>query len=136
MTAISSGAKANYQFRDLNIADLLQDVIYYRIKQVDKDGRYVYTNILKIRLESQKMVQLYPNPVGNETILSFSLKTPQKVIIVLMSLNGKVIQQTTLKGTTGINQQKLDVSKLPAGSYKVSIHSAEFVETLQLIKIR
>ena len=132
----SSGAKAYYQFRDLNIADLLQEVIYYRIKQVDKDGRYVYTNILKIRLESQKLVQLYPNPVRDEAILSFSLKTPQKVIIVLMNINGKVIQQITLKGMPGINHQNLEVSKLPAGTYNVSIHSAEFVETLQLIKVR
>ena len=103
----SSGTEEHYQYKDLNITDLLQEVIYYRIKQVDKDGRYAYTNILKIRLESQKLVQIYPNPVRDKTIVSFSLKTPQKVIIVLMNINGKVIQQTTLKGSTGINHQNL-----------------------------
>ncbi len=130
----SLGTRASYQFKDMNVTALSEPIAYYRVKQVDKDGRFVYTNILKIKLNNQRESQLYPNPASNKAMVSFYLQTAQKVIIMITDASGKAVQQIKFMGVSGMNQQNIDVSKLPAGSYKLSIHTGESVETLQLVK--
>lgn len=133
---LASGAEASYQYTDLNVADILQPVVYYRIKQVDKDGQFVYTKILSVKFDKQKRSQLYPNPVLSRATLSFHLETAQKIIVIVTDAAGKAVRQIKVTGMKGENQQSIDVSRLPAGTYKLSIHSGESVETLQLIKGR
>ncbi len=36
---------------------------YYRLKQVDKDGRFVYSEIKSVRFNTGKELEVYPNPV-------------------------------------------------------------------------
>lgn len=40
--------------------------IYYRIKQIDIDGKFTYTTIQLLHLSNDKIITIYPNPVNDE----------------------------------------------------------------------
>ena len=54
------GITQQYTFTDKQPA---AGINYYRLKQVDEDGRFLFSNILNINFPSGKLLySLYPNP--------------------------------------------------------------------------
>jgi hypothetical protein len=52
----------------------MSGISYYRLKQVDYDGKYEYSHIESINVDSNKEIKVYPNPFDNSlTIESSSL---------------------------------------------------------------
>ena len=49
-----------YSFTDNKITSLGASVIYYRLKQIDNDGRFVYSKIIALSMENKNLVLLYP----------------------------------------------------------------------------
>ncbi len=61
----------DYLFEDLSP---LGGVAYYRLKQVDYDGKYEYSNVIRVEFEGSRSVKLFPNPGdGRELRLSMEL---------------------------------------------------------------
>jgi photosystem II stability/assembly factor-like uncharacterized protein len=84
---------------------------FYRIKQVDKNGKISYSNIVKINYKKGIEITLAPNPA--QQYFSLSPYTDVKQV-KLFDANGKLI--------TVFNASKqYDVSKLTAGIYFVHI---------------
>lgn len=97
----------SYSFTDHNISSLNSPVIYYRIKQVDIDGKYSYSEIRKLNIGLRSdLITVYPNPVTN----GFYIAAPglpasmQKTIhLVLTSSNGQVIQTREITAQQAAN---------------------------------
>ncbi len=83
VTASVSTGTNNYSFTDAqsNTANK-----FYRLKQIDTDGRFTYSSILKIQFAEKSVFTIYPNPAVNE--LSISGATPGS-IIYLYDAGGK-----------------------------------------------
>ncbi len=64
----SSSDQLNYHFLDHHVS--VGETYYYRLKQVDLDGKYSYTNVISqqflISLEQDNSVELFPNPTTND----------------------------------------------------------------------
>ena len=92
-----------------------QGINYYRLKQVDIDGQFEYSQIVTIdnsRLNKQSVV-LYPNPAKNTlNIRGLEGQTLDKIEII--NVNGQVLQ--ALHHTTQIN-----ILQLPSGVYFLKI---------------
>ncbi|KAA0989165.1 T9SS type A sorting domain-containing protein [Dyadobacter aurulentus] len=100
-----------YSFRDLNPAG---GENLYRLKMVDKDSSFAYSQIENLRFESE--VVLYPNPVSDGKVyLESAAKIHQ--IRIFDSRGNSVVNWHLAHGS-------LDVSRLPAGSYVIQISSA------------
>lgn len=72
----------------------LNGISYYRLKQVDFDGKTNYSKIISIdyQKESKVDVRLYPNPVENGKEIFFELNGLQKekeILVVVLDINGK-----------------------------------------------
>jgi hypothetical protein len=83
----------NYNYTDTRLKDI--ERIYYRIKETDKDGRSIYSDIISCNLSGLSGVKLYPNPANNEITLTgignfSSLK--------LYSLSGQQLRYVNIKG--------------------------------------
>lgn len=93
---------------------------WYRLKMVDKDGQYAYSNILKIAFSNPKQVLLYPNPARDKTTLLFNAIKAGGYSIQLTDISGKVL--LTIKGfaVAGENKVKLDVNKYAKGIYIIN----------------
>lgn len=105
----NSAATTAYVYND---ESPLNGINYYRLKQVDIDGRFVYSVVKKINFYTGRNVALkmYPNPANNVV----NIIAPNG-FVELFDLSGKQIQK--YRNTNSL--LSISVSGLPAGLYVV-----------------
>jgi hypothetical protein len=113
-----------------NIIDreMQNTVFYYRLKMIDVDGKFTFSNTIKVRFEKDKNIELFPNPSNNY----FSLRGINNVKeIAVVDVTGKVIK-TFLPNVSN----KYDISNLPATIYFLKIKDIDGeVQINRLLKI-
>lgn len=124
----SSSTALNYSYTDFNN---FGEESYYRLRQVDLDNKFAYSQIVKVNLLKSNHAQLYPNPADIYTLLVFS-KLSKKTVATIFALNGQLVK--TIEIADGQNQQLINVASLPKGEYTIRITNDETAETLKLIK--
>ncbi|MFT4017373.1 MAG: T9SS type A sorting domain-containing protein, partial [Agriterribacter sp.] len=110
-----------YKWTDANPA---AGLLYYRVKEVLKDGDYHYSNIVSIRLkESGKGLRVYPNPVDDNMIkLQFSGMQAGKYTASIFSTSGQKVFQEVVQHTGNTSTQLLSLTrKLPHGVYRLRV---------------
>ncbi|MCU0441863.1 MAG: T9SS type A sorting domain-containing protein [Bacteroidia bacterium] len=107
-----------YQTIDRN-AFATQTVWFYRLRQVDMDGRFSYSNKVRVSKNNQQaQLTVYPNPF--ETVFTISVEASNNdiALIELVDVQGKVVSTWNKRLTQGINQVELETeSTLPSGLY-------------------
>ncbi len=95
--------------------------IFYRIKSVESTGVITYSTIVKISdlQQDMKLKAVLPNPVMQQAQLS--IVSPQKDVVnlALVSMEGKIVQQTTVQLQAGTSIVSLDVANLQSGVYMI-----------------
>ncbi|MEO6638005.1 MAG: T9SS type A sorting domain-containing protein [Ginsengibacter sp.] len=132
---LNSGLSGSYAFTDVNAAALRSNVLYYRLKMVDKDNTVTYSTIKNIRLTSKAFsVNVYPNPARQFSIVNIELENESSIILNLTDASGKVLQKTQFNGFKGLNQKQIDVSKFASGSYLLKVNSGNETQTISILK--
>lgn len=115
--AIANGTEADYQFidKDVEAASYNNKVIYYRLKLVDNDGSFKYSEVRYITKSGQNLVSLYPNP-AKENIRFTNLK--DVTALEIRSMAGQLVLQVAK-----VNPSQLDynISNLSSGTYIVTL---------------
>lgn len=133
MVNATSNQKESYSYNDANIN--LAGTVYYRLKMVDKDGQFAYSDIKSVQFGNATFaVSLYPNPVQNMTKLNITLDQPQVIKVSVNNALGNVVQQFEISGQKGINEKSINLSSVPAGSYMIRIQAGQNRKTLSVIK--
>ncbi len=114
----------------------LTGISYYRLKQVDFDGQFKYSDVVSVinsRIDSGDEVFIYPNPVHDGNIvlrIPYSVSNT-KTVVDIYDLSGKsIIRQILPEGNM---LSEINVGKLKPGAYLVRIHSSLLDETRKLI---
>ncbi len=127
-------AQNDYTITDAGVGNQRKPIVYYRIKQVDVDGKVSYSKILSVRFgNSDPLLTLYPNPAKNQTVLTVDLPAEEKISIQVLDAAGRVINTINKVFTKGYNQYTLSVANLAKGQYGVSLRSITFNKTFKLI---
>jgi len=113
------------------------EIIYFRIKQINKDGSVIYSSQLKVgqgELEEFIIGQNYPNPFNPTTQISIEVLQESDFEIVVYNLEGKKVS-VLHKGflATGKYQFTFNGSDLPSGIYLFKAWSANFSQTKKMI---
>ena len=113
-----SNTEGGYQLTD-DKAFLQNNQVLYRLKMVNNDGTFTYSNIQTlVRKETSKeSIKLYPNPTYNDVYLTIESASNTVKKIEIVDMLGKVYQEMSLNVIKGQNQQTLDVRALPIGAY-------------------
>jgi 5-hydroxyisourate hydrolase-like protein (transthyretin family) len=101
----------NYSFVDKN---LKAGNYSYRLKQIDLDGSYKYSEEVEVTIESPKYFSLeqnYPNPFNPSTVISYQLPVSGDVTLKVYDVLGNEV-------ATLVNEEK------PTGSYEVEFKSS------------
>jgi hypothetical protein len=131
----NGNSKGDYTYSDRNITTLKANgVIYYRLKQVDLDGRMVYSNIRNLKIGNASLITVQPNPVINTTQLSFDASAACNVGIVITDAKGAVVATKNYKATAGFNKLPIEMSNYSKGNYILSVCEGSSIRTIQLIK--
>jgi len=114
----------NYSFVDASLKDMNATTTYYRLKQVDVDGKFEYSKVLSLNLETvdASKWKIFPNPVKDVATIQVRLDAAAKVSAQLISRDGKVLV-TVDKGvlTEGLQQLYINTQGVASGSYIVRI---------------
>jgi hypothetical protein len=131
----TTNSKTEYNLID---AAPLEDDNYYRLKQVDVDGQFVYTDIRGLTFDSpeQNKVAMFPNPVSSHSPFTIQLSNANTTIshISIANVLGEIVYQSQSVPQKNIGQ--IDDGALPAGSYLVSVYSDDAKTLSSLLVVR
>ncbi len=121
----------------LDQKDESSEVIYYRVKQVDKDGSVVYSSQVKVGqglYEPFIVEQNYPNPFNPKTSIVVELLEDTEVKIIVYNLEGKeIVRLYEGSLSKGVHKFTFDATDLPSGVYLYKIETPEYSQTKKMV---
>jgi len=128
-----------YEYRDSQIPAQAQNV-KYRLKQVDYNGSYEYSNTAEVSYSAPRKYSLeqnYPNPFNPSTLINFNLANAGKVTLKVYNVLGKEIATLVNKEMpAGSHSVKFDAGNLSSGFYFYTINAGNFTSTKKMILIK
>ena len=119
----NSPTETRYSLTDANMQT---SVYYYRVKLVNNDNSFKYSNVVPVRKLSGnvKTVKIFPNPVlGQEQLkIEFSNAKGEYVIRLFNQTGQAVYSQKTIVNST-VQYVALSKNDLPAGTYLLKINN-------------
>ncbi len=111
---------------------------FYRLKSVDKDGAFAYSNIVKVSLAtiSGNDIHLFPNPAYSSANLQLNNLPAGRYSVRVMDMQGRVSQSQQVVISGDHQNVQIPVQRLSIGLYKVLIvnENGERVGQQSLIK--
>ena len=121
----------DYNYADETIAKS-QNTAYYRLKQVDYDGAFEYSDVRVVRLDGNAEVfeiAAYPNPFNQEVTIRVNANEPYTIQVT--DINGVVVLSVD---HTESRTHRLDASEYTAGVYIIEVTSTQGTQHLKVIK--
>ncbi|MDP4212563.1 MAG: discoidin domain-containing protein [Bacteroidota bacterium] len=103
---------------------------FYRLKQVDSDGHFVYSSVDSVKFGSGDGPLVYPNPV--HTVITAVPGTDLIREIVIYNVQGRAVQFAM--GNSTLEEMKVNVYALPAGVYILKVKTDPKIYQFKIIK--
>ena len=124
LDGFENGTKKEYSFKDNASSLENKEVIYYRLKQFDNNGKFSYSTILVVRLKSISKVdiQVSPNPFTERLTVRFTATENTTAEIRIINISGESIINKKSNVSKGFNNLQIEgLSNLPGGTYLATI---------------
>lgn len=127
-------APNKYAFLDPAIVQTGHSELYYRIKQLDYNGQFQYSDQLYLQLNKNfgLILQTYPNPFREQLRLSYQASSRLGLQTRILNSLGQEILGIPLPDAKG--EIVLDSSQWPAGLYYIVLENAEQRRVVKLLK--
>ena len=119
----TSNTEIRYNAQDELTMDFPDGVVYYRLKQVDFDGKSQYSNVISVNVNCQEAPQasVFPNPVVKELNVKLpSLWEGDAVTIEFYNEQGKLVRTEQVQKVTDLELQ-FNIGDLPTGIYNLKL---------------
>lgn len=117
----NSATLTHYSYKDNAGADFSEEVLYYRLKQVDYNGKYAFSNVVTIGSFKTKRpsMNVFPNPAGD----NITVKGVSGNGAILYDITGKALIAIPTDGSyhTGLLKQGLYFIKNENAAIKLVI---------------
>ncbi len=124
-------ASPNYTFTDDQPKN---GTNYYRLRLVDKDGKYSYSQVRNIYESISFAASIYPNPVQTNLNLNFTSNSAATVQIEIVNAEGKTITSQQIQLVAGSSTQTINTSSLSNGTYYVRCITTDGVTQMSFVK--
>ena len=132
-----SGKGTTTEITDYSFVDNVSAGSYtYRLRQVDFDGSFAYSNEINVDVTTATSFELgqnYPNPFNPSTSISFSLAKESQVNLSVYNLLGeKVATLVNIVLAAGSHTVDFTATNLTSGMYLYKIEAGEFVSVKKM----
>ncbi len=133
----NSNSPNNYSFVD---SDNLSGLVKYRLKQIDINGSFEYSDIVKISISTLTKIvfeQNYPNPFNPSTTFSFSIPTEEFVTLAIYnSLGEKVSEVINNRMNAGTHKSVWNARGVTTGVYfaRLTVGAKTQMQKIALLK--
>ena len=117
VTALNRSGINQYNFEDASPA---AGVNLYRLRQVDIDAKFEYTNIIKILFSTAVNITLYPNPASDKLKIQLN-GIASKWSSSIYDAAGKLVYQQTI--TAAGNLVEINITTLAKGNYVLILNN-------------
>jgi subtilisin-like proprotein convertase family protein len=98
---------------------------YYRLKQVDFDGKSTTTNMIILtrmsNASTSAVVSVYPNPTNDITTLSIDVQENAEATYTIHDITGKIVSEGAINCIAGMNNTTIQTGDLADGMYIVDV---------------
>jgi len=133
----NSNSPKDYSFTDDEISS---GKYFYRLKQIDTDGKFEYSKVVEIDLGSLPKFELsqnYPNPFNPSTTISFSLPQSGNVKLTVYNLLGEQVAELVNEfREAGVHTINFTASNFNSGLYIYKIEASDFVQARKMTLIK
>lgn len=128
-----SSTSQKYEFTDIQKRN---NDAYYRIAEVDRDGKIQLTRIVHAYCgrDGNDQWNILPNPVQSILTVNAGLSDYESVKIKVFDASGKLIQRSGLNKSAARDQYSINVSDLSTGLYILNIEDGDVRKSLKFIK--
>jgi hypothetical protein len=126
----NAGAPSTYQFYDYNIDKLNSAVMYYRLKQIDKDNKFNYSSTIRLTYNQTEKLKsiVYPNPTPGIIHVTIGDRKLLGSMATVIDQNGRVLQ--TIKIIA--ENQAISLNSYTNGIYYIRLANKEVLKVLKL----
>lgn len=120
----NSNSTNYYSFDDLDIDN---NVVYYRLKQVDFDGTFKYSDFIKIECKNLTAPEIifYPNPFNDNLNISIDNWPEEFIRIEMYDMMGRKIDEFIFEDVKYSYHTYIDLGHLPPAVYLFRIVNKE-----------
>jgi hypothetical protein len=126
----------NYTDSDINQSDSY----LYRLKQVDNNGTFEYSNVVTVNVDIPNVFYLsqnYPNPFNPETRIDYTLPGKQLVTLRIYNMLGNLVSELVNDvKEAGSYSEFFNASNFPSGVYIYRLQASEFTDNKKLTFIK
>ncbi|MEI9946212.1 MAG: S8 family serine peptidase [Chitinophagaceae bacterium] len=133
--ATSTGiALQQYQYTD--IENNKSGVRYYRLKIINSDGTFFYSEVKAVVFSDELTWQVYPNPSSGIFNLVYQKNEGEPIAIKVYDVYGRMIKQLNFAGNGFVQKSQIDLSnpQFGSGMYMVEVTTAEKKQVFKLLK--
>ncbi len=132
----NSNSPKEYSFVDSNP---LSGNVQYRLKQIDNDGGYKYSENVEAKILPTKyeLYQNYPNPFNPGTAISYQLSAVSNVTLKIFDILGREVKTLVNEWQdAGYHNIQFNGSQLASGVYFYSIKAGKFVDAKKMTLLK
>ncbi len=119
----------------LNDVALNAGVNYYRIKQLDKDGKFALSPVRSLTLGGKSGgVSVFPNPASTSVKTTVSLSKKGAYTVIISNAAGQVVSTQKYGGNKGDNIESINLSNLADGTYNFKFITDEGTKVVPVVK--
>jgi|GEM_PF-707274 len=109
---------------DYSHSGVINGVNFYRLKQIDIDGKFEYSDIASVNFEGKGSVSIFPNPVQKSGTLNFA-GLGQSSLIEIYDMTGSRVFYKNLNKTN----EQVDMTTFASGIYNVVVKNLDSGES-------
>jgi protein involved in ribonucleotide reduction len=117
----------NYSFTDKNLS---AKIAYYRVKEVDFDGKTTITDIKSIKTDiTSTIADIKISSIQNKVLLQFPLQVQGNLIVRFVSLNGQIVDQQNINNPVG----QVVLNSKVTGNYIISVSNGQDINAARQV---
>jgi|GEM_PF-6094103 len=119
-----------------SLANQASGTVYYRIKQVDKNGQIFYTQIIAVKIDKANIpLTVSPNPFQSFINISYASELKEMITLTIYSVEGKLLITKKVEVVRGANTiQIASLETLPSSTYILQVRNAAAVQSTKIVK--
>jgi len=139
VAALSDTGVHSYAYLD-NIESVTANKVFYRLRIIDKDGLYAYSDLVSVELSANPTVsslnrlKLYPNPAKDQLSVVYNLQNATGAELRIIDMSGKMIFSHEVDGNPGNNIAFITISAIPGGMYYVLLIADNTIQRTPFVK--
>ncbi len=127
--------RSTYQFIDIKALNIAAERLYYRLKILNDNDHYSYSDVIIISLRKKQIdLLLYPNPTRNNPTLFIHVEKRQSIQLTLVDNVGRLVYRQKIQAEAGNSTIIMPINNLQTGFYWLKVKGAALDRKLAFVK--